>query len=479
MPRKKIANTKDIKTENKKQSPKNNPPEEEKSFMELFPVDQKILLSIKRKVKSFSASYGFLDLDLPIIDNASLFDSILDEEEKKLLITFPARTKAEETCLRPELNSQVIKFFIDNKLKNAYNSARLFYFGPTYKKLGVRKNEAVQNYQCGFEVIGNDDASLEAEMIKIAHDFFTGLGLEITLKINNIGCKECLNEYWKQLETYYKNRKRYVCDECKDYYSSKSLEFFNCQKVNCQELAEDAPQFVDHLCEDCRENFVKILEYLDESEVPYLLDSKMVKNNKFFNKTIFSIEVEDGTKKKDIVPLVTGGRHDNFLHSFGEKQLTAAGFNVNVNELIVILKRNNFNIEHKRKVDVFLAQLGDEAKKKALNLFEQLRKEGIQVAHSFWENGLNKQIVLANKQKARFIIIIGQREIIDKTILLRDVETGAQEVVDYDKTISEINKRLNKGGVSNHFIDRNILQNSREKDEISKEALDIENLKVL
>lgn len=478
MPKKKTVAPKKAVNNKNNTNNKPNPVEEEKRCVELFPLSQRISAEVTSSFNGFCQAYGFLPIDLPNIGLADIFCLAENSDYRKLLVTFPARTKAEEQCLRSKLLPQAIQFTLQNKLKSCADSVRLSYMGSVFQKAGLRKNDILEDKERGILAFGEQDPGLEAEMIKLAYDFFSGLDLPVTLNINNIGCKECLNDYWKQLDAYYKNRKRYICEDCKDFYANKSLDFFSCQKVNCQELAADAPQLVDNLCEDCREHFVKILEYLDAMEVPYSLDPTKVSNQEVYNRTIFSLEIND-TKKNEKIVLAEGGRLEPYLASLGEKNLAIFGFSFLEDGLIHQMKKNNSKLKQYQKVDVFVAQLGEEARKKALTIFEGLRCEGVKVAHAFWENGLNRQIALANKQKSRFIVIIGQREIIDKTVLIRDIETGAQEIVDYSRALDDLKRRLNKGAVNNHFLDKKIFelrQKSEEDDLARQQALNMDDL---
>lgn len=431
------------------------------------PKDIRDFLSAGRRYSQFVTSeildsaqaHGFLSMK-PNLTAPSAFFYELDKKEednlKKELVCLPTRVKTDEMCLRPSILPLVIKFYLESKSRTTFPSIKLSYLGSIFEKSKDKGKFVDEKTEFGFEVLGEEGTNIEAELITMAYNLYASFGLKLALRINNLGCEECQPTYWQQLEDYYKNRKRYLCEGCKKLYGSKSLEFLSCTNANCQELAVDAPQLVDHLCEGCRDSFVSILEVLDEVEIPYVLDSKMILKPDYYGRIVFSIDL-DGSKQKEVRTLVTGGRHDKFLVSaFGEKKVSATGFEGSVNEIVALMKHNNFSIPEKSEAEVFVAQLGEEAKKKALKLFEDLRKQDIKVAHAFDQDGLNQQISMASKLKARLILILGQREILDKTVLLRDTEVGAQEIISQDRIFDELKRRLSRSGINNHFVEPDV-----------------------
>lgn len=447
---------------------------EPKDVREFLPLDRRYFNYAKKEIVDSASSHGSLFAEPRLSAPSSFFYKLNkkgEDELKKRLVSFPARVKADEVCLRPEVLPLVIKSYLGSRSRSNYEMVKLFYLGPVFKKSKNKEVYLEEETKFGFEALGAEETTVVAELIALAYNLYSKFEFKPALRINNLGCAECQPTYWQQLEDYYKNRKRYMCEACKKLYTSKSLEFLSCINANCQELALDAPQLVDHLCEECRDGFVNILEFLDETEIPYVLDSKMILQPNYYNKIVFSIDIA-GAKKDETENLIIGGRHDKYLASaFGEKQISAIGFEGSLGDIVAVMKRNNFKLPEKSGADVFVAQLGEEARKKALKLFEDLRKENIKVAHALDQSSLNQQIGIADKLKARLILILGQREILDNTVLLRDTETGAQEIVRQDKIFDELHKRLSRSATNNHFVE--IDKNKKEEEMIEK---DLENL---
>jgi len=419
---------------------------------EQLPGDQKYWLFFKTKIEDFSQAYGFTSVNLPIVAPTApflKFNKSNADELKKDLAGYQLKGKNEDLCLRPDILPLLYDFYCNSKLRSV-TLGKFFYHGAIFSK--GDKGIVEERFKFIFESFGQEDPIVEAELIAMSYSIYSDLGQKIALRINNLGCKECQVSYWAELENYYKNRKRYICDDCKKLYSAKSMDFLNCQKENCKELTQDAPQLVDHLCDTCREDFVKVLELLDEAEVPYVLDSKMVFSPNKYYKTIFSIEPEDKGQNNPERFLI-GGRHDKILALFGEKELTSIGFEGVVDDITLVLKRHNFVLPEFSEADVFVCHLGEKSVKKSLKLFEDLRKNNIKVAHAFHEDSLQRQLTLARKLKVRIVLILGQREVIDKTMLLRDLETGSQEVITQEAIIDEVKRRLSKSSVNNHYID--------------------------
>jgi len=223
------------------------------------------------------------------------------------------------------------------------------------------------------------------------------------------------------------------------------LRLLDCKENKCVEMREDAPQIVDYLCDECREHFIKVLEYLDELDIPYNLNPYLVRGLDYYNRTVFEIWPLEGGEKSvnSQLALGGGGRYDGLVEFMGGRPTPASGFALGIERTILKIKENNIPIKEDKKDLIFIAQLGEQARRKALFLFEELRRAGLQVRQAFTRDSLKAQLEEANRMGTKISLILGQKEIIDGTILFRDMESGIQEVVDYKKVNAEIEKRLN------------------------------------
>ena len=214
----------------------------------------------------------------------------------------------------------------------------------------------------------------------------------------------------------------------------------DCKQDKCIAINEDAPQIVDWLCDDCKNHFVRVLEFLDETEIPYNLNPSLVRGLDYYTKTVFEIwpaakEGKEQSEKKAQNALGGGGRYDNLIELLGGRPTPAVGASIGIERTILKIKELELDVPEKESPDIFIAQLGEAAKRKSLVFYETLRQEGIKVAESFAKDGLKNQLDIANKLGVKYTLILGQKELSEGTILLRDMEGGVQETINYNKAI--------------------------------------------
>ena len=220
----------------------------------------------------------------------------------------------------------------------------------------------------------------------------------------------------------------------------------DCKEDKCVAMRAEAPQIVDTLCEPCREHFVKVLEYLDDTSINYNLNPFMVRGLDYYNRTVFEILPVEGSTESRQTSLGGGGRYDDLVEYMGGRATPACGFGIGVERTIFKIKEKNIPLKKEEEADVFLAQLGEASRRRSMILFEELRRAGIKVGQMFTKDSLKVQLEEANRMAVKYSLILGQKELSDGTILIRDMESGVQEVVDLNKAKTEIEKRLN-----NHF----------------------------
>jgi histidyl-tRNA synthetase len=260
------------------------------------------------------------------------------------------------------------------------------------------------------------------------------------IQINSIGCPACRKDYKSLLENYLESKKSKLCQDCKKRMQSNPLRVLDCKEDKCFQVAATAPQSIDHLCEECRSHFRTLLEYLDELDLPYVINPHLVRGLDYYTKTVFEIwsSAEEGKN----FSLGGGGRYDQLIKLMGGEDTPAIGFGLGVERVVAEMKRAQARPYRLPKPKVFLAQLGNLAKKKSLRLFSDLEKNGILMAESFGRGSLKSQLKVANKLGVEITLILGQKEALDGTVIMKNMLTGVQETVRIDKLVEIIKKKL-------------------------------------
>ena len=426
-----------------------------RGMKDILPVDQDYWFWLAHKVAEIAMAYGFQKIDTPVMEETALFVRSIGEETdivNKEMYSFVDQG-GDKITLRPEGTAPIVRAYIEHGMLNLPQPVKLFYWGPFFRHDRPQAGRYRQFWQFGFEVLGESDPIMDAELILLAHSFYQEIGLPVTIQVNSVGCPRCREEYKRVLTNYYRPRRSALCEDCKKRLLKNPLRILDCKVKECAEISQEVPQIIDHLCEDCRRHFMQVLEYLDDLEITYNLNPHLVRGLDYYTNTVFEIWPAEGEEGSPSA-LGGGGRYNDLVENLGGRPTPALGFAAGVERLVVKLKEKGIAAPLFDKREIFVAQLGDRARKQCLKLFEILRQAGVKVTESLAKNGLKGQLEVANKLGVKFTLIIGQKEIMDGTVLIRDMESGIQEVVDYKKIGPEIKKRLERS--STNLINHNI-----------------------
>ncbi len=416
-----------------------------RGFKDILPSDQHYWRFLKKIVENFSESYDFKRIDPPILEEAVLFIRSIGKQTdivEKEMFSFTDHSDG-TVVLRPEATASVCRAYINHGMSNLPQPVKMYYWGPMFRREKPQSGRQRQFHQFGFEVIGDEIPVIDAQIIMIVSNFFKEIGLnKISIQINTIGCPDCRKTYIQELVSYYRSKRKLLCEDCKNRLTKNPLRLLDCKKPSCQFIKNEAPQILDWVCEDCKSHFMKVVEYLDELSISYKLNPYLVRGLDYYTKTVFEIwpsEEDQGSQSA----LGGGGRYDKLIELLGGRPTPAIGMSIGIERTISQLRQKEIEIPKEKAPEVFLAQIGDQAKIKALALFEQLRKAEIKAVENFTKDSLKSQLELANKFGVRYALILGQKEVMDGTILVRDMESGVQEIIDFNKTCLELKKKLN------------------------------------
>jgi len=420
-----------------------------KGMKDILPEEQVYWDFLQKKVETIAEVYGFEKIDTPILEATSLFVRSIGKNTdvvEKEIFSFIDQG-GDNVCARPEMTASVVRAYIEHGMVNRPQPVKLYSIGPVFRHDKPQAGRYRQFFQYSFEVIGDGAPIIDAELISLQYHLFKDLGLDSSVHINSVGCPICRPQYIQVLQDYYRNKKKNLCETCKKRYLKNPLRLLDCKEKVCSEMVQDVPQIVDHLCEECHAHFVKVLEHLDEAEIPYSLNHRIVRGLDYYRRTAFEFfPVYHGQEKSETQSAISaGGRYDGLIEMLGGRELTpGSGFAGGMERVILAIKDNNIALPQPPVLDVFLAQIGDSARKKSLKLLEDLRTSGLNIKANLSKSNLSSQLGIADRLGAKFVLILGQKEVLDKTILIRDMSTGSQEIVDIRKIIAEIKKRLEK-----------------------------------
>lgn len=396
--------------------------------------------NIIRKVRDWATSYGYneiyLDEFIRITKAKKAWDSF--NELNKDVITF--ENKKEKLCLRPDNNIPFLSECIDfGRSVAETDNFKFFYTNKFYSFSNDEKTKAGEEFHnhFGFYNVGNIDHASNVEIIKMSYHLLKELGLDVVVKINITGCEECAKRYKSLLLNFLKTKKSALCNECVKNITKNPFAVLACENKSCKKITCQAPIVVDNLCDACREYSMKVIEFLDDLNISYVMDPTIFDKNGVYDTFYFEIETQ---KNNSPFTLGKGGYLNEYFGENGFKK-NVCGADFDITNIIKRLKEFNKTVEG-YKPDVCLLQIGETARKKALETFIGLKEKGITCYCNVQEKTLTKQLSAAKAMGARLVLILGQQEVTDNTILVRDTSTNVQEVVNYGNCIEEIKKRL-------------------------------------
>lgn len=411
-----------------------------RGMRDILPTEWKFWNYVMNRVNDQSRAYSFDRIETPVLEKTNLFTRAIgattDIVEKEMF-SFVDQSD-DHLTLRPEFTAGIARAYIEHGMLSLPQPVKLFAMGQLFRHERPQAGRYRQFWQFDFEILGEAGAPADSQLIMLAAGLFESLKIPVTVQINSVGCANDRPAYRLALVEYYKTKKSELCEDCKRRLTKNPLRLLDCKNEQCRALVANAPQLVDRLCEDCRAHFVRVLEHLDEVELPYQLNPYLVRGLDYYTRTVFELWGKEGGKSA----LAAGGRYDNLIAELGGNPTPAVGFAAGVERIINELKALSIEVPPVPGPELFLACLGEGARKKALRLFEDLRKQGVRVAESFTKDGLKSQLEIANRLNVKFALVFGQKELMDGTIIVRDMENGIQEIVDLTKVVEEVQKRL-------------------------------------
>ncbi len=434
----------------KQQKPKTKDKEQEKRHLkaprgmrDVLPADQPYWERTESVVRDLARLWGFGRIETPVLELAELFVRTNADSEMVSKEMYTLKTKGgDQLALRPEYTASKMRAYLENGLSRLGQPQKLWNLGPVFRHDRPQLGRYREFTQADFDVIGGtNDPIYDAEIIFIFLSLLKDLKIENSvLEINSIGCRVCRPLYKKQLQTFYAGKQKSLCAECVARLETNPLRLLDCKDDHCRKLRENAPNILDKLCATCSSHLKSVLEHLDELKIDYNINNRLVRGLDYYSRTVFEISVAD--KGKEIGALASGGRYDYLAEMIGGNLTPAVGAAAGIERMIAVMKAQEIKLLPRQVKRVFLSYAGEAAKKKILGLAKKLFDAGIPTSGAFSKDSLKAQLKAANKEGAAIALILGQKEIHEKNVIMRDMRTSLQDVVSLDKIVEEIKKRL-------------------------------------
>ncbi len=412
---------------------------------DILPGEQSYWQQARKVLSDEAEEYGFGRIDVPIMESESLFRHVHGETSElyeKETYCFKNRSR-DDVVLRSDFTPAIARAYTENGMVDLRKPIKLFTIGHAFRHERVQAGRCREFVQANYDIFGEQDPVLDAQVIQIAHRVLQKLGIKnIQFHVNSVGTRESRAHYRELLTAYFESRRTKLPSKYRDMIDTDPMRIFEATDDKTMQVCSGAPQAIDHLDKESRDHFKNLLEYLDELDLPYMIDPALDRGINYYTQTIFEVFVidKDGTRHA----LGGGGRYNDLVESLGGEPTPAIGFAFGVDRLVAEMRRLKAKAYMPPEPRVYLAQIGDLAKKKSLRIFSDIESAGILVAESFGRGNLKEQMEQATKMKVDIVVIVGQKEALDGTVILKDMHTGTQETITSDKVVCSVKDALKK-----------------------------------
>jgi len=398
-----------------------------RGFHDIFGKDVKKFRKVSDTARRILKLYNFEEIILPIVEYMELFHRSVGETTdivQKEMFVFEDK-KGRKLSLRPEGTASAVRAYIEHKLYALKPYVKLFYEGPMFRYERPQAGRYRQFHQIGAEIFGVAEPFADAEIIKITYDILESLGIKnVIIEINSLGCKKDREAYREALLKYLSGVKEQLCKDCINRMDRNPLRVLDCKVETCKEAVVEAPKIVDYLCDECKAHYEDLKRYLNALEIPFRENPNLVRGLDYYTRTVFEA-VSDTLG----LTLIAGGRYDYLVEELGGPPTPALGFALGVERLMLLIP----DLEEKEDI-YFLIPFGN-VHEYALRVASLLRKQGKIVEYSYRKGGLKKQLEFANKLGVKYAVIIGEDEVKNNEITIKDMETGQQKKVKLEELI--------------------------------------------
>lgn len=384
---------------------------------------------IENTAKNTAEVFGFKEVRFPTFEETELFDRGVGDTTdivQKEMYTFIDKGGRSVT-LRPEGTASVVRQASEHGLFGGLLPIKSYYIIPCFRYEKPQAGRYREFHQFGVEMFGPKDPSADVEIIRLGNMFLKKLGINAKLTINSIGCPECRGKFQQALRDYFESRKSELCETCKDRLVRNPMRILDCKSPVCKEIAKDAPLITDYLCDECNSHYSSVKNKLSLAGVDYICDPHIVRGLDYYTKTVFEfIEPETG------LALLAGGRYDLLVKEIdGKNDVPGLGFASGIERLVSVAEKAGNLFGGDIKPDIYISNIGAEALSAAESLAAVLRENGIIAETDLMGKSLKAQMKYADKIGAKYSAVVGENEILQKKLTVKNMETGEAKEVSF------------------------------------------------
>ncbi|EJP3284938.1 histidine--tRNA ligase [Vibrio parahaemolyticus] len=404
-----------------------------------LPTQSPLWQKLENTVKNVISAYGYNEVRMPIVEETNLFSRAVGEETdvvSKEMYTFDDRN-GDSLTLRPEGTAGCVRSCIQNSLINR-DEQRLWYMGPMFRHERPQKGRYRQFHQCGVEVFGLNGPDVDAELIMMTARLWRELGIDkhVRLELNSIGSQEDRTDYRTALVAFLEQHIDVLDEDCKRRMHTNPLRVLDTKNPDIQAILGDAPRLSEYLGEESKAHFAGLCELLDAAGIEYTVNERLVRGLDYYNRTVFEWITESLGAQGTVCG---GGRYDVLVEQLGGKPTPAVGFAMGLERLVLMLETLELT-DVRRSVDVYVVTAGEGTMMAGMKLAEQLREaiSGVRVMNHFGGGNFKKQFKRADKVGAVVALVLGENEVADNTVVLKDLVGGEQETYNQAEVAEKI-----------------------------------------
>lgn len=388
--------------------------------------------------------YGYSEIRTPIFEHTELFlrgvGDTTDIVEKEMY-TFIDRGNRSIT-LRPENTASVVRAYLEDKLYALPQPVKLYYIGPMFRYDRPQAGRYRQFHQFGVEVFGSNDPAVDAEVMAMSMDLYRRLGLNnLELHINTVGCPQCRPVLIQKLKEYFHPHLGGLCRNCRERFAKNPMRILDCKETHCKDIGVDAPTTIDCLCPDCASHFAEVKKYLDTMDIAYQEDRRLVRGLDYYTHTAFEIVAPDIGAQSSVGG---GGRYNGLVEICGGPPVPGIGFALGMERIILAMERQGLSFGKAESAEVFIVTANQAASEEAVRLLTEIRLSGISADKDYMDRSLKAQMKYAGKTGVIYTVIIGEDEMKQGTVLVRNMRLGQQESVRLSEVVDFLKQGLGK-----------------------------------